>query len=100
MQDTLIDELIPALLRAAGEVPGTAIGNLNCAERLNLISSTDGWLAVRRLGKRIVHEYMKSEEDMLTALNQAGVFSHELVSTYENLRRYARDHLGLTPTAP
>lgn len=96
MQDTLIDKLLPALLRAAGEVPGTAIDNLNRAERLNLIASTDRWLAMRRLRNRIVHEYMESENDMLAALNHASVFSHELVSTYESLRRYARDHLKLT----
>lgn len=43
MQDTVIDKLLPQLLRVAGETPMAAIDNLNRAERLGFISSTETW---------------------------------------------------------
>lgn len=95
MQDTLIDKLLPSLLRAAGEHPGTAIDNLNRAERLGLLTSADQWLAMRRLRNRMVHEYIESESDMLPALTQAAAFTAELVRTYEHMLRYAQGHLGI-----
>lgn len=58
LQDTLGDKLLPALLRYAGEVPRTAMENLDRGEKLGWIESSDAWLAVRRLRNRMVHEYV------------------------------------------
>ncbi|MGB5744699.1 MAG: hypothetical protein WBM65_19985 [Sedimenticolaceae bacterium] len=51
MQDTVIDKLLPQLLKTAGETPMAAIDNLNRAERLGFLADTDTWLQMRRLRK-------------------------------------------------
>lgn len=58
LQDTLADKLLPALLIALGESPGAQIDNLDRAERLEWIRSTDIWFAARQLRNRMVHEYI------------------------------------------
>jgi len=95
MQDTVIDKLLPRLLIAAGEKPGTAIDNLNRAERLELVSDAQAWIAMRRLRNKLVHEYIESDEEMLPALMQANQFCEELKSTYEQMQGYANEHLGV-----
>ena len=47
LQDTLSDKLLPLFLRAAGELPGTAVENLNRAERLGIIRDTPGMVGAR-----------------------------------------------------
>jgi len=95
MQDTVIDKLLPRLLAAAGEKPGAAIDNLNRAERLELISDAQEWIAMRRLRNKLVYEYIESDEEMLPALQQANKFSDELKNTYEKISEYANKHLGI-----
>jgi hypothetical protein len=56
MQDTVIDKLIPALLRVAGEPVLAAIDNLDRMERLGLVTAAEPWLEMRRLRHRLVHE--------------------------------------------
>ena len=46
LQDGIMDKLLPRLLRAAGELTGTAIDNLNRAEQLSLVTNGDEWLAI------------------------------------------------------
>lgn len=41
MQDTLVDKLLPALLRASAEQPGSALDNLHRAEQLGLLQHAD-----------------------------------------------------------
>lgn len=94
MQDTIIDKVIPVLFRVAGEIPGTAIDNLNRAERLGFITNTNEWIAMRRLRNRLVHEYIEETAEMLPAVVQADAFSDELRKAFEALSTYARDHLG------
>lgn len=100
MQDTVIDKLLPQLLKVAGETPMAAIDNLNRAERLGFITSSDTWLDMRRLRNRLVHEYIESLEDMLPALKRAYAFTDELHNSYEAMSEYARNNLGArTPNA-
>lgn len=75
LQDTLGDKLLPTLLRVLGESPGVVIDNLDRAERLGWLRSTDEWLTARHLRNRMVHEYVDDPELLSSAL-QAG---HELV---------------------
>ena len=56
MQDTVGDKLLPLLLAALGEKTGAAIDNLDRAERLRLIHSTDEWIIMRNLRNQMVHE--------------------------------------------
>lgn len=75
LQDTLGDKLLPQLLNLVAEPVGAMVDNLDRAERLGWISSTDQWLGARRLRNQMVHEYIEDPEIFLDAL-QAG---HELV---------------------
>ncbi len=93
MQDNIVDKLLPRLLQAAGEIPGTAIDNLNQAERFDWIADANGWLGVRRLRNRLVHEYIDSPVEMLEALRQAREFVAELSNTRLAMAEYSRHHL-------
>lgn len=93
MQDTIVDKLLPRLLQAAGEIPGTAIDNLNRAERFSWIADANEWLGMRRLRNRLVHEYIDSPVEMLEALRQAREFVAELSKTRLAMAEYSRHHL-------
>ncbi|MFV8836391.1 HepT-like ribonuclease domain-containing protein [Aquisalimonas sp. APHAB1-3] len=90
MQDTVMDKLIPAFLDAAGEIPGTAIDNLDRLERLGLVRDAEQWLAMRRLRNRLVHEYIESAADMVPALRAAYSFADDLSETYGGIAEYSR----------
>lgn len=60
MQYTVIDKLLPLLLKTAGETPMTAIDNLNRAERLGFLTDANTWLQMRRRRNRLVNEYFKT----------------------------------------
>ncbi len=90
MQDTLVDKLLPALLRASAEQPGTALDNLNRAERLGLIPSADDWPAMRLTRNRLVHEYFERPDAMLPALNRARDFVDTLCAAHQAIRAYAQ----------
>lgn len=77
LQDTLGDKLLPLYLEALGEHLGAAIDNLDRAEKLGLIPSSDDWLAMRKLRNQMVHEYIEDPATLADAL-QAG---HEFVPT-------------------
>jgi hypothetical protein len=75
LQDGLTDKLLPALLRLIAEPVGAVIDNLNRAERLGWLRSTDDWLRLRQLRNRMIHEYVKDPAVLCDALNagHAGV---------------------------
>jgi hypothetical protein len=75
LQDGLTDKLLPALLRRIAEPVGPTIDNLNRAERLGWLGSTDDWLRLRQLRNRMIHEYVKDTALLCDALNagHAGV---------------------------
>lgn len=68
LQDTLADKLLPALLDWLLEPVGTAIDNLNRAERLGWIESVETWVEVRRLRNRMIHEYVRDPAELASAL--------------------------------
>lgn len=71
LQDTLGDKLLPLYLHALGERTGAAIDNLDRAEKLGLIPSSDDWIAMRKLRNKMVHEYIEDPITLADAL-QAG----------------------------
>ena len=77
LQDTLADKFLPALLDALAEPKASAIDNLDRAEKLGWIESTDAWLEMRKLRNQMVHEYIEDLVILSNALN-AG---HEFVGT-------------------
>lgn len=95
MQDTVVDKLIPALLRAAGEPVMAAIDNLNRMERLGLIAAADEWLEMRGLRNRLVHEYIERPDDLAPALARACRFTERMHGDYLAIRTYAKTHLGV-----
>lgn len=68
LQDTLGDKLLPLLLSLLGEKVSSAIDNLDRAERLGFINSTDDWMAMRNLRNQMVHEYVEDPSILHGAL--------------------------------
>jgi uncharacterized protein with HEPN domain len=69
LQDTLGDKLLPNLLAFVGERTATAVDNLDRAERLGWIKSSDVWLETRKLRNQMVHEYIEAPEILADAIN-------------------------------
>ena len=59
------------MLRAGLEKTGSQLDNLLRAEKLGWIESVQRWIELRELRNRLVHEYMESPGDLLSALQQA-----------------------------
>lgn len=71
LQDTLGDKLLPALLRLNLEKVGSQLDNFFRGEKFGWIESTQTWIELRELRNRLVHEYMESTTDLLSALQLA-----------------------------
>ena len=67
-QDLLGDKLLPLVLRMGGEEVQPVVANLDRAERYGWLDSADGWLRVRKLRNRMVHEYVDQPTDLASAL--------------------------------
>lgn len=101
MQDTIVDKLVPALLRAVAERPGAAIDNLERMERLELVGTADEWLQMRGLRNRLVHEYIDRPADLAPALERACRFTDRMHADYLAMRGYIVSRLGLdSPDSP
>ncbi len=85
LQDTLADKLLPALLSSLGERPGAQLDNLDRAERLGFIDSTETWLATRQLRNQMVHEYIEDLAILANALQSGHDFVPALIDTAERL---------------
>ncbi|MDP1966651.1 MAG: hypothetical protein Q8K93_31165, partial [Reyranella sp.] len=83
LQDTLADKLLPALLAALGEKAGAQIDNLDYAERLGFIESTETWLTMRQLRNQMVHEYIEDPVVLANALQVGHDFVPTLVTAAE-----------------
>lgn len=70
LQDTLGDKLFPNLLTFVGERPSTMVDNLDRAERLGWIKSSDAWLETRKLRNQMIHEYIEDPIVLADALNR------------------------------
>ena len=100
LQGNLGDKLIPACLRALAERTGSALDNLNRAEQLGLLWSTQDWLAARTLGNRMVHEYQPAPEDLLQALQAARQLVPQFVATYDAINQRLAESLGRNENWP
>lgn len=94
MQDTVGDKLIPVLLRSMAEKTGSALDNLNRAEKLGFLLSVEQWLDARNLRNKLVHEYMSDPEEFAAALNKAHLTVPLLVTTYNAINHYAHSRLS------
>jgi len=85
LQDLLGDKLLPLYLEALGERLGPAIDNLDWAEKLGVISSSDDWLAMRKLRNQMVHEYIEDPATLSDALQGGHEFVPTLSAVVENI---------------
>lgn len=93
LQDHLGDKLLPQLLLAMAEKTGAAIENLDRAEKLGWIESTDAWLEMRKLRNQMVHEYIEDITILKSALDAGHAFVPILVETATRLNAQI-DKLG------
>lgn len=80
MQDTIGDKLLPPLLVLLGERPSAVIDNLDRAERLGLIKSTENWMTMRALRNQMVHAYVEDPDLLRAALTSGHEFVPELLA--------------------
>ncbi len=85
LQDTVGDKLLPLLLTALGEKTGAAIDNLDRAERLVLIHSTDEWISMRNLRNQMVHEYVEDPAVLTSALLSGPAFVPALIAAADKM---------------
>lgn len=95
MQDTIAGKLLPRWLQALAEVPGSQIEVLNRGERLGVVQDVEHWLEARNLRNRLIHEYADRAEDFAEDLNLAKEYTHVLLQTYNRVRDYAVERMGL-----
>lgn len=88
LQDTLADKLLPELLKHLAEPLGSALDNLDRAERLGLLVSVDRWLEARRLRNRMVHEYVRDPGELAAALNAGHGYVSLLVGAAGAVRTF------------
>ena len=81
LQDTLADKFLPALLDAMAETRGAATENLDRAEKLGWLDSTDDWLVMRKLRNQMVHEYIEDLVVLCDSLKAGHAFVKTLVKT-------------------
>jgi len=89
LQDTLGDKVLPLFLKLSAEPVGTAIENLNRAEKLGLIVDTQQWLGARQLRNFLVHDYIEDLAILLESLEQARLMSVSLIKSVNAIKHYA-----------
>lgn len=94
LQDNIGDKLIPAMLRALAEKTGSALDNLNRAEKLGVLWSAREWLAARNLRNSMVHEYQTSASDFLQALHMAHEVVPKLGRTAAAIKEYLKARIN------
>ena len=97
LQDTLADKLLPALLNELAEPLGSAIDNLNRAERLGYVASVEQWLQARRLRNRMVHEYVRDAQELAAALQAGHAFVPLLLQAASTLGQEVQRRFGVRP---
>ncbi|WP_313951111.1 hypothetical protein [Accumulibacter sp.] len=69
------------ILRVLGENPGAVIDNLDRAERLAILDSADEWLAMRKIGNQMAHEYIEDLDVLTSALLTGHAYVPVLIAT-------------------
>jgi hypothetical protein len=85
LQDNLGDKLLPQLLEAMAEPVGAVIENLDRAEKLGWLSSSDTWLEIRKLRNQMVHEYIEDLAILSSALQAGHAYVPVLIDTAKRL---------------
>lgn len=99
LQDSIADKLLPRLLLALAETPGSQIETLNRAERLGVVADVTQWLEARQLRNRLIHEYMTDPAAFAADLRLATGYCPMLIDTARRARQEAATRLHLDPDA-
>ncbi len=94
LQDQLGEKLLPRYAALMGESPRTLIDALAFAERADVLSEADAFIAARRLRNALVHEYMHDPQLFLESLVQAREACELFFLTIERVTAEL-DRLGL-----
>ena len=94
LQDTIGDKLLSSLLVLLGERPSAAIDNLDRAERLGFVKSTESWMAMRALRNQMVHEYVEDPVLLHGALQAGHAFVSELLAAGDAMTVEVEKRLG------
>ena len=78
------------MLRGSLEKTGSQLDNLLRAEKLGWIESTQIWIEIRELRNRLVHEYIESPSNLLSALQQALTCVTILIETQDRMANYVK----------
>ncbi len=100
LQDNLGDKLLPACLRALAERTGSALDNLNRAEKLGLLWSARDWLAARTLRNRMVHDYQPTPDELIQALQAARQLIPRFIETYNRINQQLAASLAMGDNWP
>jgi hypothetical protein len=68
LQDHIGEKLLPRMAALVGESRKTLLDTLATAEKLDLLSSADAFIAARKLRNALVHEYMDDAQAFLDSL--------------------------------
>lgn len=98
LQDTLADKFLPTLLDALAESKAAAIDNLDRAEKLGWLESTDDWLEMRKLRNQMVHEYIEDLVILSNALKVGHEFVPTLVETADRFVKQAQRRIEISLT--
>lgn len=83
LQDTVGDKLLVTWLKATQEKVGVAIDNLDRAEKLGFLESSDKWLEIRRIRNQMIHEYIEDPMQLSEAVN----ISKQHIALIENFAK-------------
>lgn len=85
LQDTVGDKLLPHLLIVLGEKDESVIDNLDRAEKLGFLDSSDEWMSIRNLRNQMIHEYIEDPLILLSALQSGHNYVPTLVQVANNI---------------
>lgn len=86
LQDHLGEKLLPRTAALVGENSKTLLDTLAIAEKLELLTSADAFIAARKLRNALVHEYMQDDHtflDSLFAARQACEMFYEVIENVQ-----------------
>lgn len=90
LQDYMGQKLFKRFLESIGEsVEGLSfVDILDKLEKLQLISSVDRWMEIRKLRNRLTHEYPQELEEIKEEVEFAIYLVDEIENTFENIKSY------------
>lgn len=97
LQDHLGEKLLPRMAALVGENSKTLLDALAIAEKLDLLTSADAFIAARKLRNVLVREYMHDAQTFLDSLFAAQQACEMFFEIIENVQTETI-RLGLPPT--